>query len=338
MIVNGEVWGANPKIKEVDENSYVSSEKSFITVSTTDLDRHQTQAAKAVNYTRKRWRIFPCDTTKAPIVDRSLGFVHGVKDATSDTKIIAKTWFRYPDAAIGFAIPPDIIVIDCDVKKDSQKRPVSKHGFPDRTGLRSFQALVMDLKITGDDLRTLSVRTQSGGTHFYFLMPNGISSFNRTGALPGLDLKGDGGYVILPNSQGQYGRYEFLNLAEIRKIPAPLLTWIMQFKEKPENHKILRFPSGNGNVDREEIIRTLKPYWDKADGKRNDLTLAIAGFIARSGGTEADAIFIISKLCEITKKGYDHIPGAKYAFRREGKIRGFRTLTKIMEEINDDEQ
>ena len=338
MILNEEGRGCNPPLIQGDEPSNVSSEKSLITFSTTDLDKHQTQAAKAVNYTRKRWRIFPCDRTKAPIVDPSLGFIHGVKDATSDTKIIAKTWFRYPDAAIGFAIPPELIVIDCDVKKDAQKRPLVSNGLLKRIGLESFQKLILGLNITGDHLHTLSVRTQSGGTHFYFLMPNGISSFNRTGALPGLDLKGDGGYVILPNSQGQYGRYEFLNLAEIRKIPAPLLTWIMQFKEKPENHKILRFPSGNGNIDREEIIRTLKPYWDKADGKRNDLTLAIAGFIARSGGTEADAIFIISKLCEITKKGYDHIPGAKYAFRREGKIRGFRTLTKIMEEINDDEQ
>ena len=90
---------------------------------------------------------------------------------------------------------------------------------------------------------------------------------------------------------------------------------------------------GSGKVDREEIIRTLSPYWVKADGKRNEFTLAIAGFIARSGGTEADATFVISALAKLTGKGHDHIPGAKYAFHREGPVKGFSSLEKLMEEL-----
>jgi hypothetical protein len=64
--------------------------------------------------------------------------------------------------------------------------------------------------------------------------------------------------------------------------------------------------------------------------------MAIAGFIAHSGGSENDATYVISKLCELTGKGYDHIPGAKYAFRRDGPVKGFRSLEQLMEEISND--
>lgn len=335
MILNEEGRGCNPPLIQGAEPSNVSSEKSFITFSTTDIDKHQTQAAKAVNYTRKRWRIFPCDRTKAPIVDPSLGFIHGVKDATSDTKIIAKTWFRYPDAAIGFAIPPELIVIDCDVKKDAQKRPLVSNGLLKRIGLESFQKLILGLNITGDHLRTLSVRTQSGGTHFYFQMPEGIPSFNHVAALPGLDLKGYGGYVILPNSQGQYGRYEFLNMTKIRPIPEPFLKWVMKFSGKTKSARSPLLPTGTAKIDRDKIVKILLYYWKNGDGKRNELTLAIAGFLAHSGGTEADAVFVISELARITGKGGDHISGAKYAFKKNGPVKGFRTLEKLMGEISD---
>jgi hypothetical protein len=165
-------------------------------------------------------------------------------------------------------------------------------------------------------------------------MPENMPSFCHTRAMEGLDIKGYGGYVILPKSHGTYGRYEFLNLTEIQSIPEGLLKWILQFRgPKSEFRKL---PAGTASVDREEIVRILTPYWTKADGRRNDLTLAIAGFIARSGGMEDDATFIIAKLCELTGKGCDHVPGAKYAFRREGPVKGFRALEQLMEEFQND--
>ena len=95
-------------------------------------------------------------------------------------------------------------------------------------------------------------------------------------------------------------------------------------------------PPGTAKIDREEIVSILTPYWAKADGRRNDLTLSVAGFIAHSGGSEGDAVFVISELCRLTGKGYDHVAGARYAFRREGPIKGFRSLEQLMEDIEDD--
>ncbi len=293
-----------------------------------------TQQALALEYAKLGFPVFPCDSNKAPIVDHALGFIHGFKDATTDLKLIARTWHKYPNAAIGLAIPEDLIIIDCDVKKNAEGSPVLTDGHPDIIGLRSFQRLIIELGFMDADLNTLSARTQSGGRHFYYRMPEGTPSFNHTHALEDLDLKGYGGYVILPNSPGQYGRYEFLNLTEIRTIPEGLLNWVFQFKgAKTEFRKL---PTGTGKVDREEIVRILTPYWAKGDGRRNDLTMAIAGFIARSGGTEEDATFVISELARLTGKGHDHISGAKYAFRREGPLKGFRTLEQLMEVLQND--
>ena len=241
-----------------------------------------TQQGLAVEYRDMGFPVFPCNKDKAPIVDHSLGFRNGFKDATRDLKLIAKAWHKYPDAGIGLALPPDVIVFDCDVLKDAEKRPILKDGKPDVIGLKSFQELIIKLNLHEADINTLTVKTQSGGRHFFYRMPEGFPSFNHTHALEGLDIKGLRGYVILPNSRGQYGRYEFLNLTEIRPIPVALLRWILQFKDKPVS-EFERLPIGTARVNRDEIIRILSPYWTKADGRRNDLTLAIAGFIARSG-------------------------------------------------------
>ena len=292
---------------------------------------NHTLQALAVEYAKMGFPVFPCDSNKAPIVDHVLGFGHGFRDATIDLKLIARTWHKYPDAGIGVALPEDLIVFDCDVLKDAAKRPILMDGRPDIIGLKSFQNLILDLNLESPDLNTLSVKTQSGGRHFYYLMPEGTPSFCHTHALEGLDLKGYGGYVILPNSQGQYGRYEFLNLTEIRPIPETLLKWILQFRGPKSEFKEL--PTGTAKIDREEMVRVLEPYWAKGDGRRNDLTMAIAGFIAHSGGSEDDAFYVIAKLCELTGKGCDHIPGAKYAFRRDGPVRGFRSLEQLMEDI-----
>ena len=293
-----------------------------------------TQQALAIEYSRVGFPVFPCDSNKAPIVDHSLGFVHGFKDATTNLKLIVRTWHKYPDAGIGVALPEDLIVFDCDVGKDAEKRPVLMDGRPDIIGLKSLQNLILDLNLKSSDLNTLSVKTQSGGRHFYYLMPEGTPSFCHTHAMEGLDLKGSGGYVILPHSRGQYGYYEFLNLTEIRPIPERLLRCVLQFRVPKSEFKEL--PTGTAKIDREEIVRILEPYWSKADGRRNEFTLAIAGFIAHSGGTEEDATFVISELAKLTGKGHDHIPGAKYAFRRDGPVKGFRSLEQLMEEISND--
>ncbi len=69
---------------------------------------------------------------------------------------------------------------------------------------------------------TRVVRTRSGGFHYYFLHP-GFPVPNAAPLLdPGVDLRGDGGYVMVPPSRSGEGAYEVLLDAPI----APLPDWV----------------------------------------------------------------------------------------------------------------
>ncbi|WMT49489.1 MAG: bifunctional DNA primase/polymerase [Thermoplasmatales archaeon] len=303
-----------------------------------------TQQAMAIGYGKLGLRVFPCNKDKSPIVDSSLGFKHGVKDATNDVKRISRTWFKYPDAAIGFAIPPDIIVIDCDVRKDSSKRPLLKNGQPDMIGLRKFQCLVMEFNITGDPLYTLSVSTQSGGRHFYYRMPEGVSSFNHTSAMEGLDLKGYGGYVILPNSQGAHGKYEFLNQGPIQPIPEKLLKWVLRVGGKKE--AIVRVSHETQEIEYprvEEFVNEILPAWNSAIRAHmgNDFRMAIAGTLYHYGWPKTKAKRVMRMLIDNSEiPGLSDKNAVEYTYKNgaAGKpIRGFSTLEKLINKLEGEE-
>jgi hypothetical protein len=74
-----------------------------------------------------------------------------------------------------------IVVIDVD----------PRHG-----GDRSLAAIEREI---GPLPATVEARTGGGGRHLYFTHPGGHVG-NRAGILPGVDLRGDGGVIVLPPS------------------------------------------------------------------------------------------------------------------------------------------
>lgn len=54
-------------------------------------------------------------------------------------------------------------------------------------------------EVHGPLVKTVEVRTGGGGRHFYFAHPGDVIR-NRIGLAPGIDLRGDGGYVVAPPS------------------------------------------------------------------------------------------------------------------------------------------
>ena len=327
------VYETNPK-RSNDKMISVDELKSLI-----NSHEKPTQQALAIEYAKMGFSVFPCDEKKNPIVDFSLGFAHGFKDATGDLKLIARTWHRYPSAGIGLALPEDLAVIDCDVLKDADKKPILQDGKPDIIGLKSFQNLILELDFRDSDLDTLSVRTQSDGRHFYYRMPEGIPSFNHTHALEGLDLKGYGGYVLLPESPGQYGKYEFLNLTEIRDIPDSLLKWILQFRDSGPRE--IKLPEAQDVDDKQilDFVNEIMPAWNQAIKKHmgNELRLAIAGTLFHYGWPETKAdqvmklIIAKSEIQGISDKNAVHYT---YLNGNAGKaVYGFNTLKNLIEEI-----
>lgn len=303
-----------------------------------------TQGAIAYTLGKMGLKVFPCKMDKSPITDYSLGFTRGHIDATTDKKRIVRTWKEYPTAAIGLAIPPWMEVFDLDVNKDQNKRPIlNEEGLPDYAGLRSFQQLIfnlnLDLNNPGGALDTLMVTTQSGGLQIYYMLPEGYCSFNRTGILPRMDVKGYGGYVIMPNSWGLYGQYKIKNLTHIRQIPDALLTWL--FKSRGVSRKestVMDFQEVNDSR-LTDFVHEILPSWNLALEKHmgNEMRLAIAGTLFHYGWPESKAQQVLKMIIEGST-----VPGASdknavhytYANGRAGKpVYGFSHLKKLIAEL-----
>lgn len=107
----------------------------------------------------------------------------GFKSATRDETQIRDWWTQYPQANIGGHPGANQVVLDVDGVD---------HGGDD--GFESVE---------GYDLpETFKCYTGNGGEHHWFTLPDDGEEYKTTqaGALPGVDLRGAKGYVVLPGS------------------------------------------------------------------------------------------------------------------------------------------
>jgi len=154
---------------------------------TTDSPGAQTAAADvlraALEYAARGWYVFPCSRDKKPLT------AHSFYDATTDAEQITRWWTQHPNAAIGVACGKSgLFVVDIDVKRD------------DHNGFASWEALGIH------DVGLVSL-TPSRGKHIIYYA-NGHNLGNSVGRLgPGLDTRGDGGYIIVPPSSIETGEY-----------------------------------------------------------------------------------------------------------------------------------
>lgn len=165
----------------------------------------------ALHYAARGWPVFPVNIKKKPLT------THGFKEATTDPATI-KEIFSRPGVA-GVAIPTGLgsglLVIDRDRKNGVD-------------GVTTCQALEADL---GELPQTLQQRTGSGGDQLCFRNPEGVTIKNSAGKLgPGLDVRGEGGYVVAPPSRNEAGDYVWLN--DLDPVPLPQ-SWVDFLKERP---------------------------------------------------------------------------------------------------------
>jgi hypothetical protein len=134
--------------------------------------------AAALKVASTGWSVFPCiPNGKQPLTK------HGFKNATTDPSIIAKWWRRWPDANL--AMPTGKATVDV--------LDVDFHG-PEANGFPSFNRLLRAGLVAG---AVAIVSTPSGGMHVYF-RPSGQG--NSSMPRHHLDVRGDGGYVLVPPS------------------------------------------------------------------------------------------------------------------------------------------
>lgn len=152
--------------------------------------------AAALAYAARGWKVFPCaPRAKLPCKEEGL-FERGVSEATSSRFWVERFWGRWPAANIGAAGGADsgFWVLDADLKPETDE-----DGF--RT-LRELEALF------GEPLpETLGQITPSGGRHWLFRWPDRkVPNSSRAKCGPGLDTRGEAGYILVAPSIHPNGR------------------------------------------------------------------------------------------------------------------------------------
>ena len=159
--------------------------------------------AEAAVFLAQQWPVFACAESKRPLTPR------GLYDATRDVDTVRKQ-FRHADAAM-IGVPmgraSGVIAIDIDVKD----------GAP---GMEWLAANAHRMP------RTRRHRTMSGGVHLLFQAPE-TPIRNSVGKIaPGVDVRGEGGYVIFPPSPGY--------TIDDDAMPAPIPDWLLDLLIAPE--------------------------------------------------------------------------------------------------------
>jgi hypothetical protein len=138
----------------------------------------------------------------------------GLRDASSNPDVIRAWWEKWPTANVVIATGGVLVAIDKD----------PRHG-----GDESLAKLEAKL---GPLPRTRVVGTGGGGEHIYLAVPPGVHISSSSNKLaPGIDVKGEGGYVIAAPSTHRSGEPYFwkrLQLGDSPKLPAVWLAALTQ--------------------------------------------------------------------------------------------------------------
>jgi len=148
----------------------------------------------ALEYARKGLPIFPCSPLdKKPLTP------HGFKDATTDEAQVRAWWGKWPNAMIAAPTGPASGVWALDPDVDPVKQ---------LDGIAALHQLVAQY---GSLPQTLTSITPRGGKHLFFAWDPNVDIRNSESKVgPGIDVRGNGGYVILPPSRnGTGGAYQW---------------------------------------------------------------------------------------------------------------------------------
>lgn len=142
----------------------------------------------ALQYAARGWRVFPL-----PPGSKTPKLKSWQTKATVDPDQIREWWATKPDHGIAIATGKEsgLFVLDVDVADD-----------------KAGDETIVDLQLAHGDLPpTKTSITGSGGCHYLWRWPEGVDIRNNASTRlgPGLDIRGEGGYIVAPPSVHPYG-------------------------------------------------------------------------------------------------------------------------------------
>lgn len=234
--------------------------------------------------------VFPCvPGDKNPLT------AHGFKDASNDPATLARWRDQYPNANWAMPTGPasGYDVLDLDVKRGVNGR-----------------ATLSELEAIHGQIMTPMVATPSGGLHLYFRHRPGTGS--GASRLPGVDVRAEGGYVIIPPSSVGGGDYIWLDDIDLeRGTVAEWPDWLWGLIKKPEKPKVAtREPavihpapaSGGTAWGRKALDGLVKELSElqpgSRDDKRNRICFRVGRIVAGGNVAYASAVDAMIAGCE----------------------------------------
>jgi Bifunctional DNA primase/polymerase, N-terminal/Primase C terminal 1 (PriCT-1) len=209
-------------------------------------------ADAALGYLAKGWSVLPVRARdKRPLMPWEA--LQSTRPAAAD---VMQWYRRWPHANVGIVTGEisNLIVIDID---------------PQHGGEQSLERLQRQFGVMPP---TVEAATGSGGRHLYFAHP-GAPVHNRAGLAPGIDLRGDGGYIVAPPSMHPSGRpYAWAPGRSPQDISlAPLPRWLL------------------GRMTASPRLGRTLPEWRRLvhegvpEGRRNSTIASLAGHLLWHG-------------------------------------------------------
>jgi hypothetical protein len=263
-------------------NTFVASESK--TEAAPDL------LGAALAYAARGWQVFPCKPR-----DKRPATPNGFKDATTDRLKIARWWAANPAYNIGVATgtTSGFFALDVDAPE----------------GFKSATMLTMQ---HGGLPHTKTQRTGGGGWQHLYAMPKGLRIGNSAGRLgAGLDVRGDGGYVVVAPSVHPSGKaYEWRDLNDEIAAPCEWLVSLITETARPADMVIeAKLPTPpattaagvRGHVTTAALIGVLNRFKAAPEGNRNSLLFWSACRLFDKGFAVSDVTDVLLSIA--TTKG-----------------------------------
>lgn len=193
----------------------------------------------ALHYLKMGLSIIPVKRTKLPYLESWKIY----QERYPTVEEVNEWWRRWPEANIALITGElsGIVALDLDIK----------HG-------RSSKDFIIP--------PTASARSGSGGEHFFFKYPAVGPVMTKAGIQgEGVDIRADGGYILLAPSVNENGSYEWTVPLESKEDIADIPTWLLQLVETK------KWSVGKNGV---------------VEGSRNDTAASMAGKILKSMDSE----------------------------------------------------
>jgi putative DNA primase/helicase len=191
-----------------------------------------------------------------------------VHDASIDEAKIRRWWDIWPEANVGVATGKDAGFFALDVD-------------PRMGGVESLASLEAK---HGKLPRTRTADTGGGGVHYLFRCPDFLVKSSAGEVGPGLDVKGEGGAVVVaPSLHAGGNRYRWRNGAQIADAPE----WFLWLLRKAQKMRASESPAIGDSIP---------------EGRRNNTLTSLAGTMRRRGmgSDEIEAALLVTnnKRCD----------------------------------------